>query len=206
MTGGKPSFPWPEEDERLVVTEMIRDRYSKHWEECNKFVKQCVYAKAKNILSSLQEDIIQEVMYKVVKYLPLFRFQCALRTWVNQIIEGCIVDAYRWLRNKGRPHPPLADPPTEGNREGEGPGLGEARSAEDAFEINDEIRNGIEALLEYANTHSNKRRNRLIIRMVIFEGKTYEEAAQAVGCHAPVVGYVIREAQRYARDKLGHML
>ena len=79
MTGDKPSLPWSGADERLVVVEMIGDRDSKHWEECNKFVKRCVYAKAKNILSNLQEDIIQEAMYKVAKYLPHFRFQCALK-------------------------------------------------------------------------------------------------------------------------------
>jgi hypothetical protein len=37
--------------------------------------------------------------------------------------------------------------------------------------------------------------------MVVFEGKTYEEAAEVAGCHAPVVGYVVREAQRHAREK-----
>jgi RNA polymerase sigma factor (sigma-70 family) len=206
MTDGKPSFPGTGADERLVVAEMIRDPYSKHWEECNKLVKRCVYAKAKNILSHLQDDIVQEAMYKVAKYLPRFRFQCALKTWVNQIVEGCIIDAHRWLQNKGRSHPPLADASNEGNREGESLSLGEAKSAEGVFEVNDEIRKGIAALQEYVNTHSNKRRNRRIIWMVIFEGKTYEEAAQAVGCHPPVVGYVIREAQRYARDQLGHML
>lgn len=204
MTGGKPLFPWPGANERSVVEEMIRDRYSKHWEECNKLVKRCVYARAKNILSNLQEDIIQEAMYKVAKYLPHFRFQCALNTWLNQIVEGCIIDAHRWLQNKGRPHPPLADPSNESNREGEGLNLGEAKSAEEAFETNHEIRNGIAALLEYVNTHSNPIRNRLIIRMVVFEGQTYAEAAKAVGCLAPVVGYVVREAQRYAREKMGH--
>jgi RNA polymerase sigma factor (sigma-70 family) len=204
MTDGKPFFPWPGADERLVVEEMIGDRHSKHWEECNKFVKRRVYAKAKKILSDLLEDIIQEVMYKVAKYLPHFRFQCALKTWLSQIIEGSIIDAHRKPQNKGRSHPPLADPSNESDREGEGFNVGEAKSAEDAFEVNDEIRNGVMALLEYVNTHANSIRNRLIIRMVIFEGQTHAEAAKAAGCHAPVVGYVVREAQRYAREKMGH--
>jgi RNA polymerase sigma factor (sigma-70 family) len=193
-------------DERLVVDEMIRDQHSKHWEECNNFVKRCVYAKAKGIISNLQEDIIQEIMYKVTKYLPHFRFQCALKTWLNQIIANCINDAYRMLQNEGPYQSPLVDPHNENNREGEELNVGEAKSAEDAFETRDEIRDGITALLEYANTHSNPVRNRLILRMVLFEGQTYAEAAKAAGCHAPVVGYVIREAQRYAREKMGHLL
>ncbi|SRR5260221_12470979 len=206
MSNGQPYLPKSGMDERLVVEEMIRDRHSKHWEEFSNFVKRCVYAKAKNILNNHQEDIIQEIMYKVTKYLPHFRFQCALKTWLNQIIESCIIDAYRRLQNEGPYQSLLAYPPNESDREGEELNASEAKSAEDAFETNHEIRNGITALLEYANTHSNPIRDRLILRMVIFEGQTHAEAAKAAGCHAPVVGYVVREAQRYAREKMGHRL
>src|SRR6266581_2737426 len=151
MSNGQPYLPGSGMDERLVVEEMIRDRHSKHWEKYDKFVKRCVHAKAKNIPSNLQEDIIQEVMYKVTRYLPHFRFQCTLKTWLNQIIERCIIDAHRRLRNEGRLHSTLADPHNESDREGEGLNANEAKSAENTFEINDEIRNGVTALLEYAN-------------------------------------------------------
>jgi RNA polymerase sigma factor (sigma-70 family) len=206
MMETKPYLPWPGADERSVVEGMLRDRGSKHWEECSNFVKRCVYVKAKNIPSNLQEDIIQEVMYKVTKYLPDFRFQCALKTWLNQITESCIIDLYRRLRNE-RPHQSiLISPSNQSDREDEELNVSEVRSAEEAFEINNIIRNGISALLEYTNTHSNQIRNRRIIKMIIFEGQTHAEAAKAVGCNAPVVSYVVREAQRYAREKMVHGL
>jgi len=202
----KPFLPWPGADERLIVGEMIRDRLSKHWEECSNFVRRCVYAKAKNIPDNLQEDIVQEVMYKVTKYLPHFRFQCALKTWLYQIIESCTIDMYRRLQHEGPYQIPLVDPLNESDREDEESKTSEAKSAEDAFEINEAIRDGMAALLEYANIHSNPARDSLIIRMVILEGQTYAETAIAAGCNAPVVGYVVREAQRYAREKMGHKL
>ena len=100
MSNGEPYLLWSGMDERLVVEEMMRDRNSKHWEECSNLVMRRVYATAKNIPNSLQEDIVQEVMYKVTKYLPHFRFQCVLKTWLNSIIEHHIIDLHRKLKNE----------------------------------------------------------------------------------------------------------
>jgi RNA polymerase sigma factor (sigma-70 family) len=206
MTEDKSYLPWPGVDERSVVKEMICDRDSRHWEECSKFVKQCVFAKAKNIPNLLLEEIIQEVMYKVTKYLPDFHFQCALKTWLNTIIKHCIIDTHRKLRNVGQFSIPLYEQLNESGGDGEEFNESEAKSAEDVFLTNDDLRNALTALIEYTNIHSNPIRDRLILRMVIFEGHSHVETAKTVGCNAPVVGYVVREAQRYTREKMGHNL
>jgi RNA polymerase sigma factor (sigma-70 family) len=202
MTEDKSDIHWPGADERLVIEEMILDRYSKQWEDCSKFVKRCVFVKAKNIPNSSQEEVFQEVMYKVTKYLTNFHFQCAFKTWLNTIIEHCIIDTHRKLRKEGQFNYPLGDLYNESDREGKVFTVSETKSAEDAYETNDDLQNALSALLEYANSHSNPTRNRLIIRMVILEGHTHAETAKAAGCNAPVVSYVIREAQRYAREKM----
>jgi RNA polymerase sigma factor (sigma-70 family) len=206
MTEGKSDSRWPGADERTVVEEMIHNQYSKHWEECNKFVKRCVYAKAKNIPNSYWEDIIQDVMYKVAKALPGFHFHCALKTWLNTIIEHCIIDLRRKLQKQGPFNAHLGITLNESDLEGGGVKGSETKSAEDISMTIDELRNAQAALLEYANTHSNPTRDRLIIWMVLFEGRTHVETAKAAGCNAPVVGYVVREAQRYASEKMGHKL
>jgi RNA polymerase sigma factor (sigma-70 family) len=205
MTGGLSESNWPGKDERLVVEEMLRDPYSKHWEECNKFVKRRVYSKAKNIPVVHRDEIIQEVMYKVARHLPDFRFQCAFKTWLNPIVEHHIIDTHRKLRNEGDMHVPFidGDSSNEGEHENEVFVLGESRSAEDSAVVNVELSQALTALSEYAHLHSNPVRNQLIIRMVIIEGYTHEKAAIAAGCQPPVVGYVVREAQRYVRNKLG---
>ena len=206
MTHDQPYLPRPGIDERVVVAEMMGDQHPEHWEACSKFVERCVHAKAKNIPVDLHEDIAQEVMYRVAKALEQFRFESTLKTWVNLIIVNYIIDMRRRLQNEAPPlsHFHLATSPIESDYEGEEPGTGEEKSAEEAFMINDEIRNGWAACLEYVNTHANSIRNQLIIWMVIHEGHTHTEAALAAGCHAPVVGDVVRKAQRYAREKMGH--
>ena len=200
MPNEQPYLPRPGIDERVVVAEMIQDRNSLHWTECLDFVMLCVYAKAKNVPGSLHEDIAQEVMHKITISLPRFRFECRLKSWVNIIVERCVIDTHRRLQNEESTHITLIDQINESDREGEGFTRGEEKSAEEAFMINEKIRRGLATLQEYANTHANPVRNRLIIRMVIYEGRTYAEAAKAAGCTEPVVGYVVREAQRYARE------
>jgi RNA polymerase sigma factor (sigma-70 family) len=200
MPNEQPYLPRPGMDERAIAREMIRDKLSVHWEACSNFVNHCVNAKAKNIPIDYREDIAQEVMHKVKNGLPGFRFESTLKCWVNVIIERCIIDTRRRLRKEEITHVPLTDQTYESDREGEGFTRDEEKSAEDAFMINDKIRGGWIALLEYAHTHGNSIRNQLIIRMVIYEGRTYAEAAKVAGCTEPVVGYVVREAQRYARE------
>ena len=196
------SETWPGADERLAVEKMIRDQNSEQWGECFKYVKRCVYSKAKNMPSHLLDDMIQEIMLKIMKYLPYFRFHCALKTWVYLIVRHHIIDEYRKLRNEGTYLSFSVNPIAETDGESQEPNLGEGVSAEESFEIHEKIRMGIAALQEYANTTSNPTRNRHIIQLVLFEGKTYEEAAITIGCNSPVVGYIVREAQRYTRDIL----
>lgn len=202
MTDDNAGSYWPGMDERSVVEEMIRDRYSEHWEECRKVVKQRVYVRAKNIPIHHQEEIIQEVMVKMVRYLPGFHFHCRLKTWLNVVIESCIIDVHRTLRNEGQFSTHHGDVLNENNYEGELHILDETWSAETTFLLSEELRDAIAALLEYASLHSNPVRDQLIVRMVIFDGYTHIEAAKAAGCSAPVVGYVVRQAQRYAREKM----
>ena len=206
MSDDQHYLPRPGMNEKTIVEEMIGDKHPEHWRACSDFVNHSVHAKATNIPGDYHEDIAQEALYKIEKGLPHFRFQCTLRTWVNLIVERCIIDEHRKLSNEERKHFSLTDQPIESDREDEGLIKAEEKSAEDAFMLHDEIQKGWAAVLEYANKHSNPVRDRHILWMVVREGKTQAETAVAVGCSAPVVGYVVREAQRYAREKLGHKL
>jgi RNA polymerase sigma factor (sigma-70 family) len=201
MSEGKSIFPWSGADERSIVEEMIRNGDSWHWDECRRYVQQ--YVRTKKVVSvDNQEEVIQEVMCRVARGLPDFRFGCAFKTWLITIIERCTIDMYRKSQHEGKFHIPLDNSP--GENEGEAIALNEARSPEHAAIVIDELRAALAALLEYADTYSNPARARIIINMVIIEGHTYEEAAIAVGCKAPVVGYVVRQAQSYVRKKMRH--
>lgn len=207
MSGEQPYMQGQGTDEKLVVEEMIRNSNSKHWEQCLEFVKPRVYAKTKNVPREDQEEIVQEVMCKVVKYLPSFRFECTFRTWLFPIIDHCIKDKYRADAHHGflyeeRLYQIFAELLDEGDSTGEEFRAKEELSAEEVFEIYEKIRNGLKALQEYVRTRSNRERNGLIIQTVILEEHTYGEAARRADCDEGVVGYIVREAKRYAREKL----
>ena len=203
MIEAKPYLPWPGADERMVVEEMVRDSISGHWFECRVFVKKRIQIQAKNIPQDQWEDIVQEAMMRLSKSLPTFRYQCALRTWIFAIVHSCIIDAYRKLTHEGVIAPP-GDTHDDGEREGDALPTNSSRTVEDECITRDELRKALAVLQEYVSTHANPKRNRQILEMVLFEGHSLEEAAKAVGCSAPVAGYVVRSAQRYVRDKLGH--
>lgn len=201
MFQDQPHFEDQNIDERAIVDAMMRDEHSEYWEKYHQFVSWSVHSRATNFPSHLWDDMAQDIMIKIMKYLPQFRFECTLKTWLNTIIGRHIADEYRKQQNLG-PHIAFpAGPP--GDIDGEVPEFGTSRmgSIEDDAEKREQIRIGMEALLEYANTTSHPVRNRHIIWLVLFDGQTHADAAKAVGCNAPVVGHVVREAQRYAREK-----
>ncbi|HEY7414824.1 MAG TPA: sigma-70 family RNA polymerase sigma factor, partial [Ktedonobacteraceae bacterium] len=154
MSEGKPILPWPGADERSTVEEMIHNRDSRHWDECRKYVQQRVRVK-KNVPFDHQEEVVQEVMFKIARGLPGFRFGCALTTWLTPIIEHCIVDVLRRSQNERKFHMSLDDPHSESDHEGEAFAQSEAGSPENRAIVIDDLRGAIATLFEYADTYSN---------------------------------------------------
>jgi RNA polymerase sigma factor (sigma-70 family) len=203
MTEGKPYLPWPGgADDRTVVEEMLRDPRSGQWYECHEFVKRLVQAQAKNIPQDHWEDIVQDAMIRVDKSLLTFYYQCTLRTWVFGIVRSCIIDAYRKLLRAGQFIAPQDDP--HDDIEGDAFTAHTSGTVEEVCITNDELNEALVALKEHVSTHANPIRNGRILDMVIFEGRSLEEAAKAVGCSAPVASYVVRSARRYVRERVGY--
>lgn len=191
-------------DDRIVVEEMLRDQRSGQWHECYLLVAKLVQQKAHNISPNQREDIVQEAMIRIHKYLPTFKFQCSLKTWIHNIVHSCVIDEYRKIMRIGQfivsPGVSLDDFELVGDI----PVANVPTPMEDECIIRDELREAFAALLEYVSKHSNQERNRAILLMVLFENRSLEETARAVGCTAPVVGYIVRSAQRYVREKVRH--
>jgi RNA polymerase sigma factor (sigma-70 family) len=203
MTEGKPYLPWPGGDDRIVVEEMLRDHTSGQWYECREFVKRLVQVQAKNIPQDHREDLVQDAMMRVDKHLHTFRYQCKLSTWLFGIVRSCIIDAHRKFTRAGQFIAPPGDPLDYVEREYDEIDADTAKTAEDVYIMHDDLRKAVAALQEYVSTHANPIRNRRILDMVMFEGRSLEAAAKAVGCSAPVASYVVRSAQRYVRENLG---
>lgn len=205
MTEGKPYHPWPGgADDRTVVEEMLRDPRSGQWFECYEFVKKLVQSQAKNIPQDHWDDIVQDAMIRVDKSLLTFQYRCTLRTWLFRIVLSCIIDARRKFMRVGQFMASPGDPQDDIEREGDAFTAHTSGTVEDECITNDELNEALVALQEHVSTHANSIRNGRILNMVIFESRSLEETARAVGCSAPVVGYVVRSAQRYVREKLGY--
>jgi RNA polymerase sigma factor (sigma-70 family) len=202
MTEDKSYLPRPATDDKIVVEEMLRDRSSGQWHECYVFVMRLVQLQAKNISNDHWDDLVQEAMIRIHKYLPTFQFQCAFKTWIFNIVRSCIIDAYRKSMRAGQLMTPLGDHHDDVELEGDMSTANVPETLEDACITRDELHKALAALVEYVSNRSNPTRNRKILNMVLFENRSLEETAQAVGCSAPVVGYVVRSAQRYVREKL----
>lgn len=202
MTQDNPYFVWPEDDDKVVVNEMLQDSTSIHWRKCQEFVKRRVPTLAKNIPSDQWDDIVQDTMLRIHKSLPTFKFECKLKNWLYKPLRSSIVDAHRRLTRSGQPEAYLVESPEDLDYGGEDSAARHLLSVEDEFMIRDELEQAFAALLEYVDTHANSLRNGHILNMVIFEGRSLEEASRIIGCSAPVVGYVVRSAQRYTRKKL----
>jgi RNA polymerase sigma factor (sigma-70 family) len=190
-------------NDKIIVEEMLHNSNSGQWYEWNLFVTRLVNSRTHNIPIDQRDDIVQEAMLRIDKYLPAFRFNCSLRTWIFNIVRSCIIDTYRKSRRLVEFHA-LIDPCNDVEIEDELLIAGMSATVEDECITRDELRRAMIALQEYVSLHANPTRNRAILEMVLYEDRSLEETAQAVGCSAPVVGYVVRTARRYVREKLGY--
>jgi RNA polymerase sigma factor (sigma-70 family) len=204
MADRKPYLLWPGADERVVVGEMLKNPEARQWYECSEFVRRTVEMKARNIPEDQREDIVQKVMIRIHHYLPHFQFRCSLRTWLFDIIQSCIADAYRQLKHTGEHMTSLGDSSEDTEHEDGILTLHTTLTVEDEYMVRDELEKALAALEEYISTHAHPARNRQILHMVLFEGHMLQEAARAAGCSAAMASYVLHSAQRYVREKLGH--
>ncbi len=204
MTQDQPNMQGRKTNEKDILEEMIQDPQSQHWQVYLELVERWAGTRMKGIPRDDQEDILQEIKCKIVRHLSAFRQDSTFSTWVFPIIHNCVTDWFR--RNKRRASIQEESLSVHFERILEYDEIGheykaiEERSVEESFEVQEAIREGIGLLFAYAHSHSNSVRNIRILELVILKGYSYVDAAKEVCCEAAVIGYVVREAQRYARE------
>ena len=186
---------WPGSDEDSVIDEMLINPYSPHWSECRAFVNELVRARAMNLPVEVHEEIVQNTMLTIVRDLPNFRNQSRLRTWIFAIVRSQIINTYK----KQIQVPTLA----EDEYEDAEPKFVTSSTTEQIAIARQEWQEAVIALQEYIATHANQERNSKILQMVIFDGYSLDHTAKELGVSASVVGYVVRSAQKFVREKLG---
>jgi RNA polymerase sigma factor (sigma-70 family) len=200
MAEENPYLPWPGVDDKVVVEEMQRDTTSARWNECYEFVSKLVQLRAKNIPQDQWDDIIQDAMLRTRHSLPTFQFQCKLKNWIYSIVGTAIIDAHRRHKRVEKHTNSLDERQEDVEHDSDIHPLLASSTVEDQCIINDELAEALVRLRKYLSAHAHTQRNGRIADLVLFEGNSLEEAAKAVGCSAPVAGYVIRSMQRYLRE------
>ena len=203
--------PWPGAVDRIVIEEMLSNPQSEQWYECREFVKKHVQLRAKNVPQDHWDDIIQDAMIRINKFLPSFHYNCALKTWISMVVQTCIIDNHRKSKRALtsiilQDESPNENDDEEDEHESDISTANIANAAEDVFLIRNDLREAIKALQDYVSTHANSERNSRILKMTLVEGRSLEEAAGIVGCSASVAGYIVRSAQRYVRESLQERL
>ncbi len=90
---------WPGPFDDPVIDAMLNDRNSHHWSECQTFVNRLVQKWAGNFPADDREEIAQNAMFWIVRYLPDFKRECRLTTWIVRVVHTRIADAGRERQN-----------------------------------------------------------------------------------------------------------
>lgn len=197
------------QDEGLIIDDMLTNRDSPYWEQYQEYVSYLVKRQAANLHIDSHEDITQEAMYRLMHNLPMFRREAKLTTWIALIVRSCIVEAYRKAGRASMIQIPTPEDTFDDSEDQiDNPNYLSSEfvsslSSEASAVTKEELQKATSALEEYIETHKNKERNRAIIRRIIFEGQSSEMVAKQLGVSAAVVGYVVRSAQSFTRQRLG---
>lgn len=198
------NIPWPGHDEKAVIDDMLADGESLHWNRCYELVEQLTRQWAGGLPVDLREEITQNAMIKVMLYLPAFKQQSKLSTWLVRIVRSCKADEFR-KNQQSHTHPVISLNKPLRNDEGdeESIDLPASLTAEQELEMREELHEIFNAILEFLAEHGKQERNSEIIGLYL-DGYNHQKITLQLGIPAPVVGYVIRSMQRYAREFRQH--
>lgn len=204
MTEGKPGYQWSELNDEAVIEAMLINAESEHWNKCSAFIRYLIEKRFSNLSPQFQADTIQDILLSVHKNLPTFRYQSKFTTWLTAIARNRTIDVLRLHAEITRRERHLDDLPENHESDIESSTSNVPRTPEEIVLTKERIREVIIAIEVFLQLHTKPERNRQILQMVLFDGYSYEEAAQALGINAPVVGHVVRSARIYLDQKVSH--
>jgi|SRR5579884_1301434 RNA polymerase sigma factor (sigma-70 family) len=185
---------WPGPDDKSVVEEMLAHPDSPHWEECYYFVRSVV--QRMSLSPELKEEVAQATMIAVMKDLPRFQFKGKLQHWVAKIARNRGIDGLRLSKKISSSQVLLQQDEDESEAI-----LPQTDPLEELSITREKLRRVVDALEEYIQSRRNPERNKHLIQLVLFEGKTCEEAAKELDMASPLVHYYIRSVRHYLREK-----
>lgn len=200
-----PHIQWPGYDDRSVVTEMLANGLSPHWEKCENYVLRYIQRKFPSLQAHLQNEAKQETMVAIHLSLAEFRFESRLTTWVVTIARHKVIDIQRKLKIDDQWMISSKDDPENSETEENIFRIDVSSSPVENLLIIEELEEIRAALHEFIEQHKHQARNTLIIRLVMYEERSCEETARILQLKAPLVSYVVREARKFLAKRFPHL-
>lgn len=197
MTQQSPRQQWPDGDDKQIVTAMLNDSASPHWDKCRKFfVRLVVRAK---VPVDHREDVVQNALVTVHRSLPAFEHRSRLRTWLVLILRSRVADLYRTLE-RDRRQIDLSNAVRDDDEDVPGREMFLApRTTEQQALAHEDLHEIVEALQRYASTRQDPERSWHILEKVLIEQFSVEDVAKELGVEVHVVRYCVYAAQAYLR-------
>lgn len=197
MAEGKPPNKWAALNDPLAVEEMRKDRNSEHWKTCDAFVRYYIGIKFPDLLAHLKEEVAQDILLLAFTRLDTFRAKSKFTTWLAKIAYHRVIDLWRRQQNNGPGERSIDDLPEGHESEIEKLIKVKPKTPEEIALLKELIEEIVISIEDFLQEHGKSERNREILQMVLIDGQSYEETALILNINAPVVGYVVREAQKY---------
>ena len=202
MAESKESNRWTELNQAMVLAELRACGDSAYWVRCGEFVQYLVNTHFSTLRPQIKEEVVQDILLLVHTHLATFRGESQFTTWLARIVRNRAIDVLRRQKRPTELEVYLEELPETHEDDGECSYATSPQTPEDIALTQELLQEVLVALEEYVQTHAKAERNGRIVSLVLYYGYSQEQTAQMLGVPAPVVGYIVRSAREYIRQKL----
>jgi RNA polymerase sigma-70 factor (ECF subfamily) len=202
MAEGKSGNRWSELNDAEVIAVMLSSTDSEYWGTCSEFVRYLIEKHFSKLPLQLKEEIAQDIMLQLSRNLATFRWQSKFTTWLVSVVRNRTIDVLRRQANIKQWEVYTGELPETHEESVESAITHAPKTPEELVLAYERIYEARVAVREFVRMHAKSQRNGKILQMVFYDGYSQEETAKILGVPAPVVGYVVRSARAYIRQKL----
>lgn len=193
---------WAKLNQAAVLTALREQSDSEYWATCCEFVQFLVNTHFSTLRPQIKEEVVQDILLLVHQNLATFRGESQFTTWLARIVRNRAIDILRRQKRPERMEVYMEEPPETHEDDGECSYASTAKTPEEIALTLELLQEALEAMNEYIQTHGKAERNRHIVRLVLCYGYSQKQVAQMLDVPEPVVGYIVRSARKYIRQRL----
>lgn len=192
---------WSRLNDEAAVRTMLTDENCMYWTICWDFVRFNIEQKFFTLDIDLKEDAVQETTLLIYRKLSSFRGESKLTTWLLSLIYRSTVSVIR-QQPKMIVEIYLGELSENSEDSLEKVMTTHPLTPEEIVSQREELREACSLIEEFLQKHrpGNIERNKRIM-ILYMQGYNYEEIAEKLGIHAPIVGNIVRTIRKCLKQK-----